>query len=288
MREIVEFRVDEEFASKLFGEKEGKRLGGIVGIVPNPVRQIKLAADDPRFGRVGELQREIRATTKRSFFHGWIIRRYYAPSELQQASIFSLKITSTFEPAGEECGTKYDESKACSHCGAGAKQATPLYLPENRIPKSKDFSRTIAGEIVVSRRVAELFGRHGITGVKLSPIRSNLSSSAESKDWFQFTVANASAEITAPTRVGIDIFDDDERGECRCRQGDLIGLNLLSEVSITSTSWGNGDIICSRQFVGVRRGLLRPERIILVSPKVWWLVESEKLKGVNLEVAHLK
>jgi hypothetical protein len=80
---------------------------------------------------------------------------------------------------------------------------------------------------------------------------------------------------------------DDEKGECRCPLGDLIGLNLLSEVSIRSTSRGDADIICSRQFVGTRRGLLRPERIIFVSPKIRRLIESEKLKGIEIEIAHL-
>jgi len=280
MKETCEFRVVEEFAPQLFEASEGKRLG-------DSVRQVEIATNDSRFNAIGRLQFETRAKTDRSFFYGWILRRRYSKAELEDAALFRLKLTSTFEPAGEECGTKYDESTACPRCGAGAKQTTPLYLPEKRMPKSKDVSRTIAGEIVVSRRVAELFARHEITGAELLPVRSNPSSSAESKDWFQLTVPKADAEISAPTRLGIDPFDDDEKGECRCPLGDLIGLNLLSEVSIKSTSRGNADIISSRQFVGVRRGLLRPERIILVSPKVRRLIESEKLKGVEIEVAHL-
>jgi hypothetical protein len=91
----------------------------------------------------------------------------------------------------------------------------------------------------------------------------------------------------ASTRVGINPFDDDSKGECRCPLGDLIGLNLLSEVSISATSRGDADIVASRQFIGVRRGLLRPRRVILISPRVRRLIESEKLKGVKIEVAHL-
>jgi len=281
MREVCEFRVVEEFASRLFANSEGKKLG-------DTVRKVELGTDDPRYEKIGELQRQIRTNLGRSFFHGWNIRHLYSKAEFAVSKCFRLQVTSAFEPAGEECGTKYDESTACPRCGAGARQTTPLYLPEKRIPKSKDVSRTIAGEIVVSRRVAELFARHGITGAELSPVRSNRSSSAESKDWFQLTVPNPQAEIIAPTRVGIDPFDDDEKGECRCPFGDLIGLNLLSEVSIKSSSRGDADIVCSRQFIGTRRGLLRPERVILVSPKVRRLIEAEKLKGVELEVAHLK
>jgi len=280
MRETCEFRVVEEFAPKLFTSTEGKRLG-------DSVRQVEIATDDPRFDAIGRLQEETRAKTNRSFFYGWILRRRYSKVELEEATLFRLKVTSTFEPAGEECGTTYDESMACPRCGAGARQTSPLFLDMKRIPKSKDVSRTIAGEIVVSRRVAELFARHGITGAELLPVRSSPSSSAESKDWFQLTLPKATAEIVAPTRVGIDPFDDDAKGECRCPLGDLIGLNLLSEVFIKSASRGDVDLVCTRQFIGTRRGLLRPERIILVSPKVRRLIESEKLKGVDIEVAHL-
>jgi len=105
--------------------------------------------------------------------------------------------------------------------------------------------------------------------------------------WHQFVVTSADAEIVPPTRVGIDPFDEDIKGECRCPRGDLIGLNLLSEVSIRAASRGNADIVSSRQFIGTRRGLLRPRRVILISPKVWRLIESEKLKGVDIEVAHV-
>jgi hypothetical protein len=156
-----------------------------------------------------------------------------------------------------------------------------------RIPKSKDVCRTIAGEIVVSRRAAELFSRHKITGAELVPIRSKGATSAESEDWFQLKVLKSEAEIISPTRVGIDPFDEDEKGEYRCVLGDLIGLNLLSEISIASSSRGSADIICTSQFIGIRRGLLRPEQLILISPKLAKLIESEKLKGCGYEVAHL-
>jgi len=280
MREIAEFRVDEQFAPMLFAESEGKRLG-------DSVRRVELQTTDPRYNRVGELQKTLRQSKGKPFFYGWSLTFRYNSREIAAASLLHLKITSMFEPAGEECGTKYDGSTACARCGAGANQIGTLFLDVKRIPKSKDISRTIAGEIVVSRRVAELFGRNGITGAELSPIRSNPSSNVESDDWFQLTVPKANAEIVAPTRVGIDPFDDDEKAECRCPLGDLVGLNLLSEVSIKSASRGDADIVCSRQFIGVRRGLLRPERIILVSPKVRQLIESEKLKGVEIEVAHV-
>ncbi len=281
MRETYEFRVVEDFAGRLFRDDEGKKLGS--GIV----RLVQIASDDPRLPKIGDLQREIRRDCNRSFFHGWHIKRQYSKQEFDLAELFSLAINSTFEPAGEECGTKYDESTACPKCGAGAKQVAALFLDWKGIPKNKDISRTIAGEIVVSKRLVELFNQQRITGAEFRPLRQNPSSSAESKDWFQLLVQSAKTDVVPPTRAGIDPFDDDPKGECRCTQGDLIGLNLLSEVSVKSTTRDDADMVCTRQFIGTRRGLLRPARIILISPKVWRLIESEKLKGYEVEVAHL-
>lgn len=280
MREIAEFRIDEQFAPMLFGADEGKRMG-------SSVRRIELEVTDNRYKQVGRLQSELRATQGKPFFYGWDLRRQYAKSELVMADLFSLRLPATFEPAGEERGTKYDESSSCSHCGSGAKQVGPLLLDVRRIPKGKDFAKTIAGEVIVSRRVLELFKQHGITGVAMNPVRMSAASSAESKDWFQLSALSASAEIIVPTRVGNNPFDDDPKDEGRCPLGDLLGLNLLSEVTIRASTRGNNDFVSSRQFIGVRRGLLRPERVLFISPKVWKLIESEKLKGVEVEIARL-
>ena len=343
MMEMAEFRVVERFAPKLFAAHKGKRLG-------DTVRKIELTTDDPRYERIGELNTEIRATTDSSFFYGWHIRRRYTSVELVSARCFQLAVTAVFEPAGEECGTEYNEATACSECGAGAAQVSDLHLDLRKVPKNKDIARTIADEIIVSQRLAERMIDTGLTGFELRPVRhkaryeddpvdlrrvptgreilrraaeagfphptgrfyvwlnreenralweqaqaENAALKAE-KDrrkgkplpiWHQLVVTAASAEIGPPTRVGINPFDDDPEGECRCPLGDLIGLNLLSEVSIRAASRGDTDIVASRQFVGTRRGLLRPRRVILISPKVWRLIESEKPRGIGIEVAHL-
>ncbi|NQT91486.1 MAG: hypothetical protein HQ559_01900 [Lentisphaerae bacterium] len=279
MKEIAEFRVDEDFASELFADDEGERLGTMA-------RKVELATDDPRFRRVGELNKEKAAELNRAFFYSWDIRRTYTKAEREAASLLLVEVASVFEPAGEERGTEYDESAACPGCGSGAEQTGPLILDVRRIPKRKDFAATIAGEIVVSRRAVELFERDGVSGVNLGPVHVNRKGQ-KSEDWFQLTLRSTEAEIVPPTHVGINPFDDDPEGEYRCSQGDLIGLNLLSEVSISAASRGDDDFVGSRQFIGMRMGLLRPQHEIFVSPKVWKLIECEKLKGIKIEVTHV-
>ena len=156
MREIYEFRVREKYANRLFDPDEGEKLGW--------------TKQYPKFKRVGELNVLIRKDPNDFFFAGWNISRRYTASDIAQAKLFLLCRLATFEPAGEECGTQYDELSACPDCKSGAKQISPLFLDWKRIPKNKDIARTIAGEIVVSKRMIELFERYSITGARFGPV----------------------------------------------------------------------------------------------------------------------
>jgi len=289
MKEVYEFRVQEKHASRLFEPNEGEKPGWTkqFGDKFVTVRKIELSADDPKFKRVGELNALIQKDRKDFFFAGWNINRRYTASDIARAKLFLLCRIATFEPAGEECGTQYDESAACPSCSSGARQVSPLFLDWKRIPKSKDIARTIAGEIVASKRMVELFESHSITGAKFGPVCHRPATSAESKDWFQLLVTSCEAEVAAPTKMGINPFDEDATGQYRCSRGDLIGLNRLSEVSISRSSYNGFDIVASRHFVGTRGGLLRPERFLLVSPKLQQVIKEEKLTGCEFEVAHL-
>ena len=169
MRETIEFRVPVKSATEHLPAGLGTALGS--------VRKVELALDDPMVARIGSLQRQYNAEGK-AFFHGWMIYRRYSRRELDEAQLLHVWPKKTFEPAGEECGTVYDDAEACDHvfaqtpeteicghwipssidaCGAGARQVTPLFLDGRRIPRNVDFARTIAGEIVVSARVVQVF-----------------------------------------------------------------------------------------------------------------------------------
>lgn len=289
MKEVYEFRVREKHAGRLFEPSEGKKLGWnkLCGDRFVTVRKIELSGNDPRLNRVGELNALIRKEQNDLFFSGWDIHRRYTTDEIHRAELFLICRIATFEPSGEECGTQYDDSAACPSCKSGAKQVSPLFLEWKRIPKGKDIARTIAGEIVVSKRMVDLFDRHSITGAKIGPVFHRPASSAQSKDWFQLQVESCKAEVTAPTKMGVHPFDEDESGQYRCSRGDLIGLARLSEVSLHRSSYNGSDIIATRQLAGLRRGLLRPERFLLVSPKFRKAFKEEKFAGCEFELAYL-
>jgi hypothetical protein len=299
VRESLELRVAEEFAHLLFDKSEGLRLS-------DSVRKVTLSTSDPRYRRVGDLQRRLNRQRDESFFFGWSIRRSYTRAELERAEWFSVEWTSTFEPEGEACGTVYDDTIACQHtycpetttvmasvgevtfgpytCGVGARQLTPLTLDGRRIPRGKDFARTIADEFIVSERARDVLVGVGATGVAFELVRySNTRSKLDSS--YQMVVQSQPVEIVAPTVAGIDPFDQDDIGRYRCPHGHTIGLNLLSELSIERPSEPS-DVIRTRQCVGARVGVLRPRAIFVVSQKVRLTVIASGLKGWRFEVAH--
>ncbi len=278
MRELFEFRIWEEYAALLFRPDEHKSSG--------LSRKVLIYADDLKLIEVRKLQERLHSEYGKGLYSSWDIYRTYCKAEMEASPWFKLRIRSVFEPAGEECGTIYDEAKACPICHSGARQVTALYLPTSRIPKMKDLSATIAGEMVVSHKLVEAFQRHKVTGAEFAAIRSKRSPDVETPDWYQMIVPNTGIRIVPPTRTGIKPFDEDHENEQRCERGDLIGLNLLSEVSFAKETADDFDVQASAQFVGLKSGLLRPERVIFFSQRVRRLLESEGLKGAELEVAH--
>lgn len=149
MRETIEFRLFERTARELLPPDLGApivtRYSAAVG---GPfVRRVELPSGDPMLDRIAELHLDGRARG-RPLIASWDIHRRYSPAELEAAEILLLWFHATFEPAGEECGTAYDESAACPVCLAGRRQAGPLRLELRSIPK-KDLARTIADEHVV-------------------------------------------------------------------------------------------------------------------------------------------
>lgn len=164
MHSFYEFRLNEKYSHLLLKPTEGERLD-------ENVRKVVLRDDDPRLAEMAKITEKVEKKRDEYFFAGWDIRRKYSKAELERAEIFHLSLRPFFEPAGEECGTIYDETTACPHCGAGRRQVSDLVLDMRKIPKSRDITSTIADEWIVSQRLAELMLEARLTGFELRPIR---------------------------------------------------------------------------------------------------------------------
>jgi hypothetical protein len=103
--------------------------------------------------------------------------------------------------------------------------------------------------------------------------------------WYQLVVNSPAVELSPLTRAGEDPFDENSTG--RCSRGHVAGLNLLSEVTVTRASLPEADVMETTQMIGVRRGLLRPRPVLLLSSKAWKAFEAAKIKGATVEVARL-
>jgi hypothetical protein len=345
MREVFEFRINEKFASRLSNPKVGRLLG-------EHVRQVIIPADDPLVAEIGRVNSELDASIGRSLFTFWQVTRKYTSAEIEAAELFSMFIGATFEPAGEECGTQYDESCACSVCGAGAKQVSDLFLDLRKLPRGKNIARTIADEWIVSQRLTEILMFAQIRGLEFRPVRHrgeyasdpiNLHAtqsgrqlleraqldgvSLEDRDsylwicrpenrvlfdaaqneyiarrqaqesgplrriwpeWRQLCVVSSRLPVVPPTRTGVDPFDEDLEGRYRCPRGDNIGHTYLSEIYVQRSAWDGSDIMLTREVTGPRRGLLRPQAGILVTPRLRRIQLEHQIKSVDFEIAHLR
>lgn len=194
MKETLELRMNYDYANLLFKADEGKNLG-------TSVKVVELSKDDPRYNQVPIIAKQIQQKYDKAFFFGWEIKRKYGKKELEAVTLLHLKIKTVFEPAGEECGTLYDEIASCEVCGANRKQISPLTLKHGSVPK-KDIARTIAGEVVVSEKFAAACKQRGLKGLVLEPIIFDKGTS----NFFQLT-ALSQIELSHNTLAGINPFD---------------------------------------------------------------------------------
>lgn len=278
MKEVIEFRIGNEYAHLLLKPSEGKRNSSNT--------TIHITKDDPKFEQIRILDKQIREQNHDFFFLYSNIKREYSKKELETARLLQIQIKTTFEPAGEECGTIYDETTACGICGANRKQTNSLTLKKGSIPK-KDIARTIAGELIVSEKFAQCFKQRGLKGALLEPVLFGKGTS----DYYQL-IASSELELTEKTIAGVNLFDlsTSDGGEIyKCPKGHTIGLNLLSEAYVlNSPAITENDFLVSKQKIGVKRGLLRPEPVYFCSQAFRKMIEEEKLIGFEFEITNIE
>ncbi len=279
MRETVEFRIDERLARKFLEPDLGTPLS-------DTLRRVVLPINDKRVQQIGEIQRAHRQKGD-FFFISSSIHRRYSKEELRLAELLDLVSRAYFEPPGSLCGTEYNEAMACSHCGAGAQQISPLILNTRRIPKGKEIAKSIAGEIVVSARLVEVFRQNGIRGAEYRPVFHRSRKGLEASAWSQLVITSKPLQLSDRTLTGNNLFDLDEEDRYRCPKGHIAGLNQISELSVQRASWDGSDWCRTDKLFGVRRGELRPEPRILISQKLRQVLLEMKAKGFDLEIAHL-
>jgi len=295
MKELLELRVNFKYAHLLFKDDEGVNLGGNSIYGPS-IKVVKVDTGTSLWIDVCKVSKLVYEKYKECFFYGWEYQRKYTTKELAEAKLFQMNVRKYFEPAGEECGTIYDESCACRICGSGRKQISPLRLKKGRFLNKRDVATTIADEIVVSRRFVDVIKSSDIKGMFFGPVYLG---NSLSEDVYQLMIQGQKLEMSEKTRFGGEPYDfiqgeEYEREISGCPNGDHLGLNILSEAYVhNSASLSQYDFFISKETVGNKiteenqGSLIRPSHLLFCSPKLYRVIKENNLKGFNFEVAHV-
>lgn len=283
MKESLELRVYDEHADLVFPKNTGKNIGSVL------VSKFSFIPNDIIMAKIRRVNEELIKTQNRSFFSSWQYHRAYSNQDIKQAELFQLFITAYFEPEAAYCGTTYDYSNVCVHCGVGRQLIGNLILNLSKVPKNKDFAQTIArDEWIVSEKLMKLMQDNDIKGVTFNKLTSKNKLRKSVLNWYQLKITSPVVETTFPTRYGINPVDDDNQGLYRCPLGHIEGLNLLSELSVKSDTYNNQyDIAITRQFVERHANVIMPHPLIVISPRLRELLISHNIKGFKTELAYL-
>jgi|694.fasta_scaffold71935_4 hypothetical protein len=303
MKELAEFRLLEQKAVRYLAPQVGVCLGGLV-------RKVILPLSSPIVAQIIDIHHKLLQDGERFYIFSHIHRKYTA-KEISQATAVMVVVDRVFEPTGEQCGTIYNDDNACSYCGAGSQQITDLVLDARSLSSQRNvaIAKTISGEIVVEKHFRELFEENRFTGADFQVIRDHRDPQLAIPDWYQLRVTSRQLDIVSPTRVGQTPFDDevlagtaedealnrldnkgswcDLHGQYRCPLGHTIGLNLFSELTASLADGPPWDIVMTRQLIGVRRGFLRPQPLMVISNRLLRQIRKAALNGMTFEVVHL-
>lgn len=278
MKSTIEFRIPEKYAKEFLSDNIGISQMGLVRIV-NTMMNSNLYTE---IIKINEL---VSRRDQKHFFLGWTIRRQYTKEEINNAELFLINFINTFEPAGIECGTQYNDKNSCEQCGYGIRQISELILNCQSIPKKTDIARTISNEIIVSSKFSEEINNNDCSGFIFSDV-FDCARKKVCSQWKQLE-GTSFVEISLKTKTGNDPFDTDIKNTYRCVNGHTIGLNRLSELFVYGNSWDGSDLVLTRQHLGVNRGLLRTYPLYCVSQKVFKLIQRNNFRGLNFEIVKL-
>lgn len=272
----------------LFSPSDGRKLGpDLPGV--SSVYEVAVASDDPRLADVPRVQTECESRFGRSLYYGWEIVRVYTAEELSRALLLTLHVTKWFEPVGEMCGTTYDESDACRICGAGRKRSGPLRLDLAKVPRSADIASSIArDETVVTKAFVDAVRSAGLNPPSFEPVvhrkteHTQSRRGAGSERWAMMPTAVIG--WSDQTLCGIDPFDHDAEGRFVCPMGCTRGLNILSELFVTTNRAADGaDFWRTNAWVGDRVGVIVPAPMWVISQRAYRVLRGVGLKGFRVE-----
>jgi len=292
MREYLALRVSETFG-------QGELVAFLESRFPSATKQIgrntiegtkcvetRVPADSSEFQEIARFIGSKRAQGHEAFEYFPIASylRRYTKNELRDTELLTLDISSYFEPAGEECGTVYET--LCQECNMG-RQASELILDLRRAPQHKDMAQTIAWvEWIVSSKFVRMFRERRLNGAEFRPIVEFKHPTRKSADWHQLWVTGRAGKLSEKTKMGKDAFSPSQIGWC-CPQGHSVATRFLSEIFLHREDWDGSDIAITENLFGQGRNLLRPAPLIVISSRLYELLDQCRFSGFSCEIVRL-
>lgn len=282
MKEYLIFRFKGEEILQILNESEAHLLND------SDIYEGKIPVEDERF----EILRRkwIKWYNRNSTFtisSNWI-ERTYSKEDFDNAKLFRIVPTKHLMVCGEECGTKYDYSKCCSECNSGRVMVDSLKIKKSRAPKTGDWIHTYGGEILVSRNFCTKSEEYGITGVTFKDTNVDYLYQPIIKETLEVSNNIVMNDLPLCPPLRKDFWNQLAKEYYRCPKCGTYLSTLQSEASVVnSSSIEKYDLFISRQLFGVSRGYLYYEPLYFCSQKFRRMVETEKLKGIKFEVAHI-
>jgi hypothetical protein len=274
MREYLELRIPEQVAKRVLLPDEGKLLG-------KTVRQLSLPLESARLQELRVAFDRERARGEEHPYFFWNVRREYDQQELDSAQFFEMFVERTFEPAGEECGTVYDEAPACPFCRAGRKLLSPLRLRTSMLGVNVGIAKTISmDEWLISEDLKNAL--LGIPDFDPAALPAAESRDGDSRPWWQLRPTSV-AEVSELTRFGIDPFDNQADDPARCPLGHVWGFRRKSQVVLELGP--SGPVSVSNVAVGLAQGVARPSPMLIVTREAYRAIHELDPEGASFEPA---
>lgn len=238
----------------------------IVGVRSVEVR-IQLDDGDKRVAKVLALLEHYRVepwTTKYT---------EYSEEDRQNARLLEMiRDINEYVSAGLRYGTKYDLSEACTHCKAGARQTSALYINADDLHKIRKHRAigTWAFQTLVDGGMVKKLKDAGVTGISFGDVRARL----KNEKWTSVARDQILIHHTMPPMRG-ELMAEDKKYLCQvCRRGghqrfpktpyreeDLVGMQ---DFNLTWEWFGEFWPANKDRDIGEKR----PIPLVLVTPKV--------------------
>lgn len=218
--------------------------------------------------------------------------RHYTVRDLSEAPM--LWVTVTLEPVGyggPTYGTQYDISEACSVCGSGARQISPLILKAEDLPAKERVAATYDGEILFPEKVAKRLIDSGFDDKALGPVLA--SAGNRPLPWRQLCALAELPPMSAETKgiiregvcpnCGRDGYFHDAENPVEIRY-DAKDVDLIALPPVVGTweRFGN-----SRLLTPIEESHFAPP-LVIIKQQIYQMLRGTGLRGLAFHPVELR